>query len=149
MATLVGTQTDLNSLLASIIELDFDAVDAYGSAIARVSEDAVRNALGAFKADHLRHIEELCPVLEASGRKAPQSSDYKHVLTAGKVVIAGLLGDAAVLTALKADEEDSNAAYEHACDSAVVPPRVRTLLRAALADERRHRTWIAQRLATL
>ena len=88
-------------------------------------------------------------MLEGSGRRAPQGSDFSHVLTAGKGVVAGLLGDAAVLTALKADEEDSNIAYERACDSSIVPARVRTLLRAALGDERRHRTWIAQRLATL
>ena len=149
MATLVGTQSDLNSLLASIIDLDLDAVEAFDAAIQRVNEAATRAALQAFRADHLRHIEELRPVLEATGRRAPQRSDFAHVLTAGKGVVAGLLGDAALLTALKADEEDSNIAYERACDSSIVPARVRTLLRAALGDERRHRTWIAQRLATL
>ena len=149
MATVVGTQPDLNVLLASVMELELEAVEAYDAAIAGVDEEAIKVALAAFRADHVRHREELRPALEVNGRRGQLVPENKRALTGGKSVISGLFGDPAILTAMSANEDETNHAYERACDSAMVPPRVRALLRAALADERRHRAWIAQRLATM
>jgi hypothetical protein len=149
MASLVGTQPDLNALLLSLIELDLEAVEAYDAAIAGVRDDAIRQTLAGCKADHLRHAEALRPVIEASGRRAPPIPEARRSLTGGKSVIGGLFGATAILTAMDANEGDTNRAYEHACDSAMVPPRVRALLRAALNDERRHRAYIAQILAAM
>ena len=54
------------------------------------------------------------------------------VLTKGKVVLGGLIGDNAVLQAMKTNEDDTNTAYER-----------------ALGDERRHRDWMVETIRLL
>lgn len=149
MATLVGTQQDLNELLEKLIELDFDAVSAYEAAIERLSNETIKARLSDFKADHLRHTRELGKILQDSGRKPPTEADAKAVLTKGKVVIAGLAGDKAILTAMKTNEDDTNTAYERAVQNASAPASVRDVFRSALGDERRHREYIEQQLSTM
>ncbi len=149
MATMVGTQQDLNELLEKLIELDFDAIAAYDAAIARISNETIKARLADFKADHLRHTRDLGKVLQESGRRPPTEADAKAVLTKGKVVIAGLGGDEAVLRAMKSNEDDTNTAYERAVQNPSAPASVRELFRSALADERRHREYIEQQLSTM
>lgn len=147
MTTLVGLQNDMNSLLYNLIELDYDAIEAYDAAIARLKNDAYRAQMREFRADHLRHTEELSRVLRDSGREPPKGPDIKRVLTQGKVMVAGLVGDRAILFAMKTNETDTNVAYERASSSSVIPMQVKDLLRRNLADERRHRAWIEEQLA--
>ena len=66
MTTLVGLQTDLNGLLKNLIELDYDAIGAYDAAAARIRSDDYRAQLRAFRNDHLRHVEELSPLVRES-----------------------------------------------------------------------------------
>ena len=149
MATLVGTQRDLNELLESLIELDFDAIEAYDAAIARLSSEDYRMQMTSFRDDHVRHTKELSSILRSSGREPPMGGDIKRVLTQGKVVMAGLMGDKAILTAMKTNEDDTNEAYERASTSDIVPPQIKDILRANLADERRHRAWIESQIHAL
>jgi rubrerythrin len=147
MATLVGLQTDLNSLVKNLIELDYDAIEAYDAAIARMTREAHRTQLLEFRDDHERHIEELSRVLRDGGRTPPKGPDFKRLLLEGKVVLAGLVSDRAILYALRTIEKDTNVAYERASRSDAVPPQLKELLRASLADERRHRGWLDEQLA--
>lgn len=149
MATLVGTETDLNSLLEDLIQLDFDAVEAYQAAIDRLEDAECKQKLGDFMADHVRHTENLGTFLRESGREPPQKGDMKKMLTKGKVVIAGLMGDKAILMAMKTNEDDTNNAYDRAVKNENAPARIKDVLRANLADERRHRAWIEERIKTL
>lgn len=149
MATLVGTEKDLNELLEKLIELDYDAIEAYDAAIERLENADIQAQLMEFKGDHQRHTQELGKILQETGRKPPSKGDMKRVLTKGKVVIAGLAGDKAILQAMKTNEDDTNQAYERAVNNDVVPPRVREVLQRALGDERRHRAWIEQSLKTM
>jgi hypothetical protein len=48
-------------------------------------------------ADHERHIGDLRPFVERFGEKAADGTNAMVILTKGKVVIAGLLGDRAIL----------------------------------------------------
>lgn len=149
MATMVGTEKDLNHLLEKLIELDFDAAEAYQAAIERLEDATAKARLSEFKQDHLRHTENLGKILRDSGREPPHKGDIKRILTKGKVVVAGLVGDKAILKAMKTNEDDTNHAYERAVNNPVAPAQVKDVLRANLADERRHREWIEQRLATM
>lgn len=149
MATLVGTEKDLNSLLVDLIELDYDAAEAYQAAIDRLEDQSSKEQLMKFKADHIRHTEELGSILSESGREPPTKGDIKRVLTKGKVVIAGLAGDKAILMAMKTNEDDTNTAYERAVNNDAAPARVKEVLRRNLADERRHREWIQKRIDTM
>lgn len=147
MATLAGKQEDPIKVLRSLVELDFDAVDAYEAAIARLDDVAYRAQLRQFCDDHRRHIAELNPIIQRLGGEPVLEGDIKRILTKGKVVIGGLLGDKAILGAMKTNEDDTNKAYEravqHSFDASVM-----TILQRNLADERRHRAWIEQILAS-
>ncbi len=149
MATLVGMESDLHSLLEDLIELDFDAAEAYQAAIDRLEDPQSKEKLTAFRADHIRHTEDLGKFLRESGREPPKKGDFKRMLTKGKVVIAGLMGDKAILMAMKTNEDDTNTAYERAVKNEAAPANIKDVLRANLADERRHRQWIEERLKTI
>jgi hypothetical protein len=62
----------------------------------------------------LRHITELGDILSSMGRTPPKEGDMKALLTKGKVVIAGLMGDEAILQAMRTNEADTNTACERA-----------------------------------
>lgn len=146
MATLVGTQKQMTDLLHQLIELDFDAIEAYRAAIARLEDGGDRAQLAAFLADHERHVRDLTATLVGMGQKAPEGADLKQVLTKGKVVLAALVGDRAILRAMKSNEDDTNTAYERAFRRNDLPADVRALVGKNLADERRHRSWLELRL---
>lgn len=147
MVTTVGTETDIVSLLTDLIQLDFDAADAYQAAIDRLEKPEWRATLARFKEDHLRHTAELGDALRGLGVIPPSGGDMKSMLTQGKVVMAGLIGDDAILRAMRTNEADTNTAYERAVQFPDLNAGLRDSLEAALADERRHCAWILDQLA--
>jgi uncharacterized protein (TIGR02284 family) len=146
MATMIGTERNLVKCLVDLIELDYDAVEAYEAAIARLDDAASRPTMASFKDDHLRHIADLGRFVRQMGGDVPNKGDFKRVLTKGKVVIGEILGDRGVLMAMKSNEDDTNEAYERAAARNDATPEVKQVLDRNLADERRHRAWIVARL---
>jgi uncharacterized protein (TIGR02284 family) len=149
MATTVGTESTLGDLLDDLIELDYDAADAYQAAIDRLDDPAFRSTLAQLKGDHLRHIDELGTVLMGMGRTPPKQGSFKSILARGKVVIGGLAGDKAILEAMRTNEADTNTAYERAVRFRDLPLDARDALDRGLEDERRHCEWILETLKTL
>jgi uncharacterized protein (TIGR02284 family) len=137
------------ALLNRLIHLDYDAVAAYEAAIERLHLVNDQDQLGRFMADHRRHILDLTAIVIENGGQAVSAADYKEVLTKGRVVIAGLMGERAVLEAMKSNEDATNAAYEKATREPSITSRLRAVLDRNLNDERRHRAWIEQRLVTM
>lgn len=146
MATLVGTQKDLGSLLNNLIELDYDAVAAYTAAIESLDSPVFRDKLRAFKADHERHIIDLKPYAARYSEHVASGPDLKQVVTRGKVVFAQLAGDRAILYAMRSNEDDTNLAYCRAACHVDVPGDLLALLQRNLSDERRHRAWLDGRI---
>lgn len=149
MVTMAGTQKNLGHLLNSLIELDYDAVSAYEAAIERLDNPQYRAQLTEFLTDHQRHIVELRPIAGRYADKVAQGPDLKQVLTTGKVMLAGMVGDKAILMAMKTNENDTNTAYERACQHRDAPAEVLTVLQRNLADEQRHRAWLETTLSNL
>lgn len=149
MATMTGRESNPLHMLFKLIELDFDAIDAYEAAISRIEDNVSRSALAGFKADHERHVHDVSEVLRSMGFDPPQKGDVKRVLTRGKVLVGNIVGDRGILLAMKTNEDDTNRAYERAIGRADLAPDVKALLERNLADERRHRAWIEQRLQAL
>ena len=86
MTTLIGIQeTDLPSLLTSLIKLDFDAIEAYDAALARVSHADYLEPLEDFRDDHVRHTEMLTQMLYDCGVKPPSGPDPMVGRAAGRV----------------------------------------------------------------
>ncbi len=146
MTTLVGTQKNLVDLLDALLELDYDAIEAYRAAIDRIGDVSDKAQLGSFLADHERHVRDLTPLVESLGKKASKGPDIKQWLTKGKVVIMGIAGDHAILLAMKTNEDDTNKAYERAVSRTDLTPDIRDVLERNLADERRHRAWLEARV---
>jgi uncharacterized protein (TIGR02284 family) len=149
MVTTVGTESSIDDLLQDLIQLDHDAVEAYQAAIERLQDAGFGSALNGFCQDHLRHIEELGAQLSAMGGTPPKEGDMKSVLAKGKVVLGGLMGDKAILQAMKTNEDDTNTAYERAVKHDKAPANVREVLSRGLADERRHRDWMVETIQKL
>lgn len=142
MATMVGTQKSIIGLLEQLTRLDYDAIEAYKVAIDRLKNGEAKAALTGFMGDHERHVKELSDQLVALGTKPPRGPDAKSFLTSGKVFIGSLLGDRAILMAMKTNEDDTNRAYERASKRTDLPESLSSLMKRNLDDERRHRLWI-------
>jgi uncharacterized protein (TIGR02284 family) len=149
MVTTVGTEAKLEDLLSDLIQLDHDAAIAYQAAIDRVENSGLRATLSQFRQDHLRHIDEMGEELSALGRTPPREGDMKSLLTKGKVVIGGLIGDKAILQAMKTNEDDTNTAYERAVGHKDATAGTRAALERGLGDERRHREWMVRTIDRL
>lgn len=149
MVTTVGTESNVLDLLEDLIKLDYDAIAAYEAAISRLDGKTFIAEMTAFRDDHVRHTQNLGALLGPMGRTPPTEGDAKAMLTKGKVLLADLLGDKAILQAMKTNEDDTNTAYERAVKHADVDMTTRQVLERNRADEARHRSWIEQTLATL
>ncbi len=149
MATTVGTESTLEDLLSDLIQLDYDAATAYSAAIDRLENAHFRDALSRFKQDHLRHTQDLGRILSAMGKTPPKEGDAKSLLTKGKVVLGGLMGDKAILQAMKTNEDDTNTAYERAVKHRDADSRTQAALDRALDDERHHRDWMLETIGQL
>lgn len=142
MGTMIGTQESLASLLRRLIEREYDAIEAYVVAVEHVDDPAGRRQLSAFLSVHQRHAQELSRQLRALGVEPPDGPDIKQLVTKGRVFFGALLGDRAIFSAMKSNEDDAHAAYERAAARADLPAHLGAVIETHLADERRHRQWI-------
>jgi uncharacterized protein (TIGR02284 family) len=148
MAEMTKSPKVLARHLNALIELDFDAVEAYQAAIERLGDPTDQAKLRQFMGDHERHITDLGPLVSELGGAPAQKADIKKVLAKGKVVLAGLVGDRAILVAMKSNEETSTKTYRKASAEEGLPGHVRAVLERNFADEQRHLVWIEDRLSS-
>ena len=149
MTTFVGTQKELVTVLNQLLELDFDAIEAYRTAIARLKDEGDRRQLASFMADHQRHTLDLTAMVQRLGHAPSAGPDLKKLLTAGKVLLGSFVSDTALLFAMRTNEDDTNKAYERAVSRRDLSIAMREILERNLQDERRHRSWIMERVAAL
>jgi rubrerythrin len=144
MATLVGTQSKFLEALKELVELDYDAIEAYEAAINRLENEFYKTQLQKFKKDHERHVKEINKILILKGEGPVTEPSSKQWLTQGKVVLANLVGDKAVLQAMYSNEEDTNTAYQRLNDHADKWPETVEILTQGLADEKSHKKWLEE-----
>ena len=144
MTTLVGNQTNFEDALQELVELDFDAVEAYEAAIERLDSDSYKKKLNEFKSDHERHIKELNAVLRTHKIKTVDGPSAKKWLTKGKVVLANLIGDRTILAAMLSNELDTNKAYEKVNQHEGKWDDAVDALKKGYADEQKHKKWLEE-----
>jgi rubrerythrin len=143
MTTYVGTQTHFSDALKALVELDYDAIEAYEAAINRLENQEYIEKMQSFMEDHRRHVEELQILLESHNETCPTGPSLgKQWITKGKVVFADLMGDTTILKAMASNEEDTNDAYERMTKRQDQWSDARELLERGLEDERRHKQWL-------
>ncbi len=142
MATTIGNEDNLDTLLKHLVELDYNAIEAYEAAVERVDNPAYKQTLEQFCQDHINHTLNLSQILRARGETPPDGPSAKRILTKGKVVIADLMGDKAILKAMHSNEVDTNTAYERATSNMSVSPETLEVLLLNFADEQKHKRWL-------
>lgn len=144
MTTFVGTQSEFVDAIKSLIELEYDAKEAYEVAINHLKDENYKNKLIEFKQDHERHIRELASVLSRHNEQVPQGPDAKQWLTKGKVFLANVVGDKSILLAMRSNEIDTNTAYETLKDREDKWDDIAQIIENNLADEKRHKEWLEE-----
>ena len=142
MPTTVGTETQLYKLLSNLMKLEQDAIAAYDTTIERLDDASKREKIESFRADHTQHVEALKKHASDIGVDLTESGDMKQWLTTGKVALADMGGDDAILKAMKTNEDDTVQAYEQASENSLAEGELRATFEKALSDERRHREWM-------
>lgn len=149
MATTVGTEDNIRDLVRNLILLEHDAIAAYDSTIARLSDATLSGQVESFRQDHLQHLDVLQEMAAETGAEAPQEGDMKQMLTTGKIALADLFGDGAILKAMATNENDTVTAYERASAHPGAIEKSRAFFQKALADEQRPREWMQRTAETL
>ncbi|MEE2860622.1 MAG: ferritin-like domain-containing protein [Pseudomonadota bacterium] len=142
MATTVGTEDTIQDLVKNLILLERDAIAAYETTIEKLSDSTIASQIESFRQDHLQHLDVLNEMAAETGAEAPLEGDMKQMLTTGKVTLAGMMGDSAILKAMKTNEDDTVPAYDRAAAHRDAIPKSKAFFEKALADERRHREWM-------
>jgi rubrerythrin len=143
MVTTVGTESTFKDLVENLLLLEHDAIAAYDQTINRLENPSWKQTVADFKGDHTRHVQELTQLAGRIGATQHREGDMKQMLTTGKVAMASLMGDSAILGAMRSNEEDTVTAYERAARHAEVPSEARTIFERAHQDELRHRSWMS------
>ncbi|TDW35786.1 uncharacterized protein DUF2383 [Rhizobium azibense] len=149
MTTMVGTEGDITSLVTNLIYLEHDAIGAYDSCIERLDDKELSAQIAAFKQDHLHHLDVLTNMATELQIEVPTEGDMKEYLTTGKIALADMIGDRAILKAMKTNEDDTVTAYELAARHEDAIPPSKAFFLQALEDERRHRAWMSTTAETL
>lgn len=99
-----------------------------------------------FKTDHERHVKELNELLSKHNKKTVKGPSSKQWLTKGKVILADLVDDKAILYAMHTNEEDTNTAYERLNEYNNKWHDASKTLKQDLLDEQKHKRWIEKQL---
>ena len=142
MVTTVGTESTYEKLVTNLLILEHDAIAAYDSTIEKLDDAGKKAKVGEFRTDHASHVEELRRMASALGIEAPTEGDMKQYLTTGKIALANLLGDGAILKAMSTNEIETKMAYDQAAKNDAAPADAKVFFRKAFDDESRHKAWM-------
>lgn len=132
--------------LNDLLQLDHDAVAAYGIAIDALTNESHRQALREFRADHERHIEEITRLIQNRGGKPLQAPHLPTGVFKLALQKAGALGgQTALLLAFKANERQGRDKYRRVAENSD-DLEVADVLSRAADDEIRHYDWAVRTL---
>jgi len=143
MITKVGTQVKFADAMRELLALEYDAIEAYDVALSRLGSRVYRHKLLDFLEDHKRYIQELSEILDAHDQDLPELPSKGQWLAKGKVALASVVGDGAILSAIQSNEEDVIKAYERAVCSTDMWDDARYVLVNGLKDINIHEKWLS------
>ncbi|WP_017965258.1 ferritin-like domain-containing protein [Rhizobium leguminosarum] len=143
MVTMVGNESSIEKLVTDLLYLEHDAIAANESFIERLGNKEFSAKIAMFREDHLQHLQVLNEMARELGVEAPTEGDMKQMLTTGKIALADIMGDAAILRAMKTNEDDTVSAYERASRHEDAIPASKAFFMKARQDEERHREWMS------
>lgn len=144
---MVMDRDDAFEKLGDLLQLDFDAVDAYNEAIEKIDQEDVRTQLGKYRDDHQRHVSELTEIIRAMGGVPPEPKrDFKGMLIEGMTALRSSMGTDSALKAMRTNEKMTNRTYERAMEWDV-STEAHDFIRRGFEDERQHLAYIEQALS--
>lgn len=145
MAT-TRTEATLVTELNDLMQLDHDAVQAYGLAIEGLDDAQRRQTLMRFRGDHERHIRELTELIrEHEGVPIHLPHIPTGPMKLAVQAVGNMGNDREVLLAFRSNERQVRDKYRRMADHSHSPDVAEVLSRAA-ADEERHYNWVSQEL---
>lgn len=146
MTTFVGMETAFADALKHLVELNYDTVEAYEASISRLQNPKFKENLLHFLSDHKDHIEELSDLLKKHGQEPPTGPDKtKQWIAKGKVVLANIAGDKAILEAMYSNEIDTCNAYERMTKRVDKWDDANDILQKGWEIEQKHKKWLEER----
>jgi ABC-type Fe3+-citrate transport system substrate-binding protein len=143
MITLVGIQKDFGVALKDLVELEYDAVEAYEMAIDRLKKREYQEMLSSFLEDHKRHIADVSELLRKHDIEPPTGpSTAKQWIAKGKVFLGNLIGDLEILRAMRSNEIETNVAYERLQNHDNRWIDGERMIARNFQDEQRHKKWL-------
>lgn len=142
-----SAQIEFGKALKNVVALNYATVASYEEAMNHIKHAEFKETLKEFSMNHVRHIREFSEVLEDLGKEAPAGAGIKQLLRQGRVIFANLIGDKAILKALKLNEDDTNRAYEKLNKHPGKAAYITDPLTKGLNDEKRHRDWLEETIA--
>jgi hypothetical protein len=146
MASVIGGEPAFLGSLNDLIELNRDMVEVIVWALSRVDRPGDRSLLTSFLEDHERHLQALSALARELGGCPGAAVEARPRPVKGRMPSGWLVGDRAILEAMKAIEEDACSAYERAASREGLPEGTRKVLEESLKIERRHRDWVEEQL---
>ncbi|MEO6418522.1 MAG: ferritin-like domain-containing protein [Polyangiaceae bacterium] len=133
------------TLLNKLLALEYEQMESYAVALKHLANDADRRKLSAFMDEHALHAQALTKHVIALGGGVVDHADLRKVLAKGRVILGAMMGDRAIVEAIRHNEEVTRQAYLQAV-SAKMPDDLHALLEQILREELRHSAWIEGRM---
>ena len=138
-------QSHIVDHLNDLLQLEFDAVHAYTTALNHVDDRGIADHLTSFRADHNHHISDLVKLVKSNGGEPKAKPDMKGPFLKGLTGVVSRTGDKNALWIMLQNENLTNKAYENAT-AEEWPADIQEVMDRNLSDERRHRAWIQETL---
>lgn len=131
-------------LLNDLIQLDVDAVEAYGQAIKRMEYHDIQRRLADFQDDHKNHVQNLTAMVRQLGGNAlTPTPDLKGYLLEAFTALRSMTGAKGALEAMLSNEKVTNRKYKEAA-TRDLPEEVLKLIETHLSQEVRHLNYIVE-----
>lgn len=135
--------------LNDLLQLDHDAVGAYGIAIEGIDDPMWKQDLIRYRGDHERHVRDLTELIRAHGGIPVELPHLPTGVFKSAVQAAGAAGgDREVLMAFKSNEGQVRDRYRRAAGRDL-PADVAAVVARNARDEETHYRWVTEALATL
>jgi rubrerythrin len=140
-------QSELLDKLHSLAQLDTDAVAVYDEALESVDDEEVRKSFERFQAEHRYHASWLVDTIERIGGSRPEMSvDLVGRMVDWVTSLRSRSGTHGALKAMQTAERYHNRRYSDAMTWDVDDPDVANMIRRFDEDERRHLSFVEERL---
>ena len=128
--------------LSSLMKLDYDAAQAYETALKYIKDDDIHERISEYHDDHLRHVKSLEEAIRGlGGTPPPETTTIRGLFLEGAAVMQGITGTEGSLRALLTGERVTNKAYNDVLDLQFTP-EIRSTIDLFYRDEQKHIRYI-------